>query len=157
MPPERIWLFLVFADFLLLALAFQFATSFLSAKYQQSVPALCIAFMAIFVSYQFMKQHRDFHTDHSPGKMIEALLRNVHQYGYRTVFSNCNAYGINVIYEFLYSGERNYVFDENTPRPGRIYDVLIIGTENAAPAPFDLSKFYLHHEDPRMKIYFRRK
>ncbi|MFC5271083.1 hypothetical protein [Adhaeribacter terreus] len=157
MPPERIWLFLIFADFLLLGIAFQVVVSFLPSKYQKMTPGFTVVFMAFYIGYQVVKQQRDFNADHSQSKRIERSLRNVHQYGHRTVFSNCNAYGINVVYEFLYSGEGDYIFDENTPKPGRQYDVVIIGTENAAPVPFDLSGYFLFHEDPRMLIYFRRK
>ncbi|MBK0403166.1 glycosyltransferase family 39 protein [Adhaeribacter sp. BT258] len=157
MPPERIWLFLVFADFLMLGILFQVTVSFLSAKYQKTAPVFTVAFMALFAGYQLAKQQRDAGTDHSQSKIVENALRNIHPYGYRTVFSNCNAYGMNVIYEFLYSGEGDYVFDENTPKPGRQYDVVIVGTENPAPVPFGLSGYFLFHDDPRMKIYFRRK
>lgn len=154
-PPDRVFFFKAFFDFLAIGLAVYVAGFYLLKKRKQLWYGIALAFLLIFGSYEVLKLERSEKIE-VMDKNFDDRLQAIRQTGARTIFATDIYYSGYLRYEYFKHEPPGFVIDEYRFVPTRRYDLVILNRRQADIPEFNLSQYSLWFQDKSVQIYRRK-
>jgi hypothetical protein len=155
-PPDRVFLFKAFFDFLLAGAALYLTGTLALRNFPRTWYMLLFGWVLVFSAYE---THKLLRMEKSVGVLDEKFderLLAIRKTGARTIFANDIYYSGNLRYEYFKHGVPGFIIDEYRFVPTRKYDLLILNRNFPKPAGLDLSAFRLYFENSCVQIYLQK-
>jgi hypothetical protein len=156
-PPDRVFLFKSFFDFLVIGAALYLFSFPVLQRFPRIGYILLPAYLLVFGVYETHKLIRMENSVGQIDKGFDARLQAIRETGARTIFANDIYYSANLRYEYFKNEAPGFIIDEYRFVPSRHYNLLILNRSFAKPPGLILSGFGLYFQDTYVQIYLRKK
>ncbi|HSI90398.1 MAG TPA: hypothetical protein VK927_04735, partial [Adhaeribacter sp.] len=156
LPPDRVWLFKAFFDFLLLGIAAQATIGLVFRAQPTWWFSAAVLLTLVYGSYEVIKLRRSVQGNTILDGPFDRNIERIRQGGAKTVASSEGFYAAFLRYHYLQHGQENLIIDEVDQLSGQPYDVVILEPNHLFPEALDQADYELVHQDQFVRI-FRRK
>ncbi|KAA9340184.1 hypothetical protein [Adhaeribacter soli] len=155
-PPERVFFFKSFFDFLAIGLAVYLAGFYLLKRRKQFWYGIAGGWLLLFGAYEVTKQVRAERSIAVLDERFDDRLQAIRQTNARKIFATDIYYSGYLRYEYFKHGVPHFIIDEHRFEPTRNYDLLILNRRRDSIPGLNLSAYNLWFQDSIVKIYLRK-